>query len=211
MSSTTGSAGAMGASVDGVVDGRVSTTVVPAADSATGTGAVSARTTGAGVSTFAVVATAFALPVGSVIVPTGDGNWLTTELPAGAVVAAGIETDADEPSGARAACGALLVGDGVVGVGSVAEFARSAAPNAAVMPRIAVAERPVDKMRAERATWRSRWGRAPGRSVVVIVVLAFVVFVPAFPFAFVVFVLVVALVVIVVMRRARWGEIATRR
>lgn len=83
-------------------------------------------------------------PVGSVMVPSGDGNWLIGALVCGATA----------PSGASAE-GVLAIPGFVVGVWSVAvDCVRSAAPNAAVMPRIAVAESPVERMRAERATCR---------------------------------------------------------
>lgn len=109
MSSTGGSAGAIGATVAGIV----STTV---------TGAVSIGAVGAGWGGADAIRTRAGFPVGSTMVPSGDGNWLT------AVV-------------------------GVVAVGSsAADCARSAAPKAAVMPNMAVVDRPVERMRADRAT-----------------------------------------------------------
>lgn len=217
MSSTAGSAGAIGATVAGTVAATVvcgASATGTAAAAATGAMAVSGVTTGTVGSTASAVTIApcagasatpagLAAPVGNVIVPTGEGSWLTTGVETGAD---GVTPPADDaPSGARAIGVVVTPTAGVVGVGSAAELARSAAPKAAVMPRIAVAESPVERMRAERATWRSRGTRAPGRSVVVIVVLTFV-----FTFVFAIVFALVVIVIVIVMRWARRIEISAR-
>ena len=134
MSSTGGSAGAIGATVAGIA----STTV---------TGAVSIGAVGAGWGGADAIRTGAGFPVGKTMVPSGDGNWLTAVV--GIVVVA---VGAEAPRGARAA-GALAIPEVVVAVGSsAADCARSAAPKAAVMPNMAVVDRPVERMRADRAT-----------------------------------------------------------
>lgn len=211
VNSTGGSAGAIGATVAGVVGAGaavVSAGVVTAAEVSLGvvragsvtlgdtfTGAAAGTvTTGIAASAVDAARSGVGLPVGSVIVPSGDGNSLI-----GVLARLGVT-----PSGASAE-GVLAIPVSPAGATSLLiDWARSAAPNAAVMPRIAVAERPVDKMRAERATWRSRFGRRVGSSVVIVVV--------SFTFLFFVVVIVLALlallvvVVIVVMATRRRGS-----
>lgn len=94
------------------------------------------------------------------------------------------------PSGDRAegVFAALGVGCGGAGFWDACSF--SAAPNAAVMPRIAVAEMPVDRMRAERATWRGRFGTLLSLGSVVVIVVVPLAFVVLAVFIVVVFVLV---------------------
>jgi hypothetical protein len=222
VSSTTGVAGAIvatvgavaGAAVGAVAD-TLSVTRGAGGVEVAETGTLSAATTVSVTTTVSALATAtsFAVAAGNVIVPTGDGKRLTSVTLASVVVGVGASPGADDPSGARAlwvavkpACGAT----GAVEGGSVAAWAvdsaRSAAPKAAVIPRIAVAERPVERIRADRATWRSRVVRGAGCSVVVIVVLVFMVFAL---FVFVVLAAIVVMVVVVVVRWARRVQVAT--
>lgn len=109
------------------------------------------------------------------------------------------------------------VGDGGMLVpGLIKAFvARSAAPKAAVIPRIAVAVMPVDRIRAERATCRARRGEtcASGSVVVIVSVFTFVmlfVFILYFTVVFSVIVVFVAVfvVVFVVVGRPRAIQIA---
>lgn len=95
------------------------------------------------------VAAEVGLPVGSVMVPSVDGKPRVDALFCGAAA----------PSGASAEGGLGMPGFEVETGSAVEDCARSAAPKAAVIPRIVAAERPVERMRAERATCRWRLGR----------------------------------------------------
>ena len=185
VSSTGGSAGAIGATVargtvaTGTVDTGTVATVSPDDGSATGSAVGAATMPAAGTDvtsgacreapatgvtepcavggangdaavvmrTCCVVFTGAGLPVGSVTVPSGDGNCAT-----------GVESTKPGSTAAAAADVAGVAGSGPDGSASwLPESIHSATPNAAVIPRIAVAEIPVERILADLATWRCRF------------------------------------------------------
>ena len=91
--------------------------------------------------------------------------------------------------------GVAVVESTGVELDSEAEETCSAAAYAAVMARIAVAEMPVERMRAERATWRRRLKNG----LLVIVVLSFLAFFTFALFVPLVFFIVVIIFVVIIV------------